>query len=537
MSRPNQTFSYIGDRNPKELKKPTLQYYVFSVIFSLYVVFAGLLRSSELVALISVSPIHWFMLIGATLACLSLFVKVPETPGFTLRRFGIVVLVLVQLKQEMDWQLGKTSLSSRFLEGEKFLAGHVMIVTGANSGVGKAISEKLADLGATVVMACRNEQKCTQAAKDIRTKLYLKSIDEVTTDASGNENSKSGSVEIMQLDLSSLKSVKRFTSSFERKYQRLDALINNAGSMPDPGTVTAEGIEEAFGTMHLGHAALTKWLLPLLRRKVLGVSATSASRIVFVGSQAYLAGNFHSSLMQGDDGFGDLFGEMTDNCGNIGPFNLAPCCPLLPCPNTNGIARAKLSNVLYVHELQRRLDETAIEAGGEKKVRRVVASVIHPGSVRTKFHPFADFAPVSFVLRSSAEAARVIEYAIVEDRFVPGSYIDSMLRGHDLFDYKGRFLHKHLAAFPTAGALPFVRTDSIEIPSADKYFWAKKSLLVPSNSTANGEQAITKDDVAARLWHVTENIIKKFERNKSIDSGKKNEREKFKEVKVEVWGS
>jgi len=479
------------------------------------------------------------MVIGASVACLSLFIKVPETPGFTLRRFGIVVLVFAQLKQEMDWQLGKTSLSSRFLEGNQMLVGQVMIVTGANSGLGKATSERLAELGATVVMACRNEQKCAQAAKEIRTKLYLKSIDEVPSVSGDGKSSsdKNGVLETMQLDLSSLKSVKAFANSFERKYQRLDALINNAGSMPEPGAVTAEGIEEAFGTMHIGHAALTKWLLPMLKRKVQGVDATSASRIVFVGSQAYLMGNFQPSLMEGEDGYGDLFGEVTDNCGSTGPFGLVPCCPYFSCPNTNGVARAKLANVLYVHELQRRLDEEAIGAGGEKKVRRVVASVINPGSVRTKIHHSTDFAPVSLVLRSSAEAARIVEFAVVENRFVPGSYIDAMLHGHDLFDYKQRFMNKHLAAFPAALSLPFVRNSSIEIPSADKYFWDTKSLLAPSsnnNKEMQSAASISKDQVAARLWDVTQKIISKFERGKTLFASKGEGKKKKATVQVEV---
>lgn len=224
----------------------------------------------------------------------------------------------------------------------------IALIYGLNlprSGIGFAITKHLIKLGATVVMACRNEVKCTAAAAKIK-KLHPH---------------KGSNVISMQLDLSDLESVWNFSQSLQQKFDRVDILINNAGLMSGPGFLTKQGIEGLLGVMHVGHFALTEWLLPALQKPLstLELSVLDPARIINVASAvAFLQGNFHPSLLQSQSGEGDLRGEITDNCGVMAlPFSKSiSCCPMFACPHTNGYARAKLANILHILELQRRLD-------------------------------------------------------------------------------------------------------------------------------------------------------------------------------------
>jgi len=125
---------------------------------------------------------------------------------------------------------------------EKDLSEQVIIVTGANSGCGLETSRQLAKQGATVVLACRNATKGQAAVEDIGDKAVF-----VTT-----------------LDLSSLESVREFVKAFLAKYDRLDALVNNAGIMACPYQKTKDGFEMQFGCNHLSHFLLMTLLTPLL---------------------------------------------------------------------------------------------------------------------------------------------------------------------------------------------------------------------------------------------------------------------------------
>ena len=125
------------------------------------------------------------------------------------------------------------------------LTGKVAIVTGANSGIGYEMARALARQQATVILACRNQDKGAAAVRQI-------ALEHPTAKA-----------ELMPLDLSDLAAVRRFADEFARHYQRLDLLINNAGIMEIPFGKTADGFELQFGTNHLGHFALTGLLLDL----------------------------------------------------------------------------------------------------------------------------------------------------------------------------------------------------------------------------------------------------------------------------------
>lgn len=200
--------------------------------------------------------------------------------------------------------------------------GKVVVVTGANSGLGLETSRVLAARGATVIMACRNAQKAQKAAEGIRA-LRPK-----------------GEVVLMTLDLGDLDSVKAFAAAFKDKYDRLDILVNNAGIMVPPLGRTAQGFETQFGVNHLGHFALTAQLMPVLEQ-------TPGARVVTVSSMAHRFGQMD---------FADLNWKTRK---------------YVPMP---AYGQSKLSNLLFTYELQRRLS-----AAG----KGVLAIAAHPGWAST----------------------------------------------------------------------------------------------------------------------------------------------------------
>jgi NAD(P)-dependent dehydrogenase (short-subunit alcohol dehydrogenase family) len=201
------------------------------------------------------------------------------------------------------------------------LRERIVVVTGANSGIGFEASLALAGAGAHVVLGCRNEALGSEALAAIR------------------ETHPSASLELVRLDLAELDSVRRFADLVAERHSRLDVLVNNAGVMALPHRRTADGFEMQLGTNHLGHFALTGHLLGRLL-------ATEGSRVVTVSS---LAHNF------GAIRFDDLHGERSYH-------------PWL------AYGQAKLANLLFAYELQRRL--TAAR-------RAPVSVACHPGYANT----------------------------------------------------------------------------------------------------------------------------------------------------------
>lgn len=141
------------------------------------------------------------------------------------------------------------------------MKGKRVIVTGPTSGVGREIAIQLADLGAEVILACRNLEKGKEAADEI----------ERRTD--------SNHAVVMEIDTSSQESIRKFSREFKNKYDRLDVLINNAGGNRGtlPKVNSADGIELTFATNVLGYFLLTQELLDLLKR-------SAPSRIINVAS-------------------------------------------------------------------------------------------------------------------------------------------------------------------------------------------------------------------------------------------------------------
>jgi NAD(P)-dependent dehydrogenase (short-subunit alcohol dehydrogenase family) len=126
--------------------------------------------------------------------------------------------------------------------------GRSVIITGANSGIGRAAARALAGAGARVVLAVRDVEKGKAAAAAMP-----------------------GETEVRRLDLASLASIRAFAAAWEGD---VDLLINNAGVMVPPLTRTEDGFELQFGTNHLGHFALTNLLLGHVTGRVVTVSST-----------------------------------------------------------------------------------------------------------------------------------------------------------------------------------------------------------------------------------------------------------------------
>ena len=199
------------------------------------------------------------------------------------------------------------------------MKGKTCIVTGANSGIGKATACALARKGAHVVMLCRSEARGTEAREEIL------------------RTCPSSRVDLIVGDLACSGSIREFADRFKRDHGRLDVLVNNAGVYMPERMVNAAGYELTFAINHLGTFLLTTALFDILK-------ASAPSRVVTVSSAAHAIGRM---------AFDDL--QMT---GRYRPF-LAYC-------------NSKLANVLFSNELARRMHGTG-----------VTSNALHPGVVAT----------------------------------------------------------------------------------------------------------------------------------------------------------
>jgi NAD(P)-dependent dehydrogenase (short-subunit alcohol dehydrogenase family) len=203
------------------------------------------------------------------------------------------------------------------------LTGKVVIVTGGNSGLGYESVKAFTMKDAEVILASRSLEKGEEARTAI-----LQAVPE-------------GKIQVMQLDLGDLESVRAFAADFKKKHKRLDILLNNAGIMMTPYFKTKDGFEGQFGTNHLGHFALTGLLFDLIQ-------ITPGSRIVNVSSGAHRNGVMDFDNLQFEDGKG-----------------YTP---------SKAYGRSKIANLLFTYELQRKL-----EASGSD----TIALAAHPGIAMT----------------------------------------------------------------------------------------------------------------------------------------------------------
>ncbi len=198
----------------------------------------------------------------------------------------------------------------------------VCLVTGANSGIGLETARGLAQRGDRVVVTARDVKRGEAAVREIEA-------------STGSDR-----VELLELDLARLQSVRDAAHAFGERFDRLDVLVNNAGVMLGQRETTTDGFEMTFGVNHLGPFLFTTLLLPLLER-------SAAARIVNVASDAH-------RVSAGLD-FDDLMYASR------------------PYRAIKVYGDSKLANILFTLELARRLDGSGI-----------VAHALHPGVVRTR---------------------------------------------------------------------------------------------------------------------------------------------------------
>jgi len=245
--------------------------------------------------------------------------------------------------------------------------GRIAIVTGANNGIGLETALGLAKHGYKVVMACRNIEKAASARDTIMQQIPNAELD------------------ILQLDLSNLDSVREFAKQFTEKYQKLDVLVNNAGVMTYSDQKNEAGIEIQFATNHLGHFVLSSLLIDQMPND-------ERSRIVSLSSVAHKSASIHFDDIEckNDKGYGAAYGQ------------------------------SKLACLMFGDELSRRLN---------KSRSQIQSLIVHPGVSDTGLFDemswiqsflFKVLRP--FLTHSSDKAAKPALYAVLSEDTKNGSF-------------------------------------------------------------------------------------------------------------------
>ncbi len=225
------------------------------------------------------------------------------------------------------------------------LSGRVILVTGANSGVGKATSIRLARMGAVLVMMARDPRRGEEALSEVKS-------------ASDNPH-----VHLMLCELASFADISRFVEQFSRRFERLDVLVNNAGIYLLRRRMSTDGLEKMLAVNHLAPFLLTNLLLDMLKK-------SAPARIVTVSSASHRIGRIALDDLQRQHRFrpNQVYGE------------------------------TKLMNILFTYELARRLEGSG-----------VTANALHPGFVRTNLAQRENgwlvrlLAPLAFIFGASPE--------------------------------------------------------------------------------------------------------------------------------------
>ncbi len=202
------------------------------------------------------------------------------------------------------------------------MQGKVCLITGSSAGIGKVTARELANMGATVVIVCRNRAKGEAVQAEIK-------------EISGNAH-----VDLIIADLSELSQVHRVANEFKQRYEQLHVLINNAGGIHSEHKVTSDGLEYTFATNHLAPFLLTQLLLDMLK-------ASAPARIINVSSIAHTSGKIHFADLQGEHSYSVI----------------------------NAYAQSKLAQIYFTYELANQLEGTG-----------VTVNALHPGAVSSNFN-------------------------------------------------------------------------------------------------------------------------------------------------------
>ena len=242
--------------------------------------------------------------------------------------------------------------------------GRVAVVTGANSGLGYETALALAKKDVEVVLACRDLARAEAAKARIVGEYPAARINS------------------LKLDLSSLREVRKFSAQFQRQYQQLDLLINNAGIMMSPYKVTEDGFENQLATNYLGHFALTGLLLPLL-------TGTPGSRVVTLSSLSYKWSEIQFDDFHAQKGYS----------------------------RRKAYGQSKRACLLFAFELHRRL-----AAAGHP----TLSVAAHPGLCKTNLDQYfpALIRPLgNLFLQSAAKGALPVLYAALEKSITGGEFM------------------------------------------------------------------------------------------------------------------
>jgi len=202
------------------------------------------------------------------------------------------------------------------------MQGKVCVVTGATAGIGRVSAQRLAEMGATVVLISRNPAKCDEVVAEVR------------------QRANNPAVEAMPADLSSLSQTRAVAQRLLDRYPRIDVLLNNAGAVFTSRQVSPDGIEMTWALNHLNYFLLTHLLLDALK-------AAPAARIINVSSDAHLTGRIYFDDVQ---------------------------FVRRPYQGFAAYSQSKLANVMHAYALARRLQGT-----------NITVNALHPGAVATNF--------------------------------------------------------------------------------------------------------------------------------------------------------
>lgn len=215
----------------------------------------------------------------------------------------------------------KNHLSGGSCPSKAKIHGKTVVITGANTGIGKETARELARRGGRIIMGCRDMTKCEEAAREIRGSTL------------------NPQVYARHIDLASVKSIRSFAEKIIQDEERVDILINNAAVMRCPSGKTEDGFDMQFGVNYLGHFLLTNLLLDKLRD-------SGPSRVINLSSLAHVIGEIDFEDLNWDR---KKFDTKKAYC------------------------QSKLAVVLFTRELARRLEGTG-----------VTVYALHPGVVATK---------------------------------------------------------------------------------------------------------------------------------------------------------
>lgn len=248
----------------------------------------------------------------------AVYITVPDNELSTLR-MAVTVVALTLLSAYLVFQTRIHVVQGGPQEPLGDMTDMVVVITGANTGIGKETARLLAQQGATVVMACRSADKTEAARADI---LQNAGVPE-------------GRIKIVSLDLSKLASIRKAAAQVKKSFKKIHVLINNAGVMMSRQVTTEDGYEMVMQANHLGHYLWTRLLLE---------NMAEAGRILCLTSSTYS----YAERIALDDLF----------CTKGRTFSLF-----------GQYAQSKLANIMFVQELARRT--------------KLFCAAVHPGLVRT----------------------------------------------------------------------------------------------------------------------------------------------------------